>query len=94
MAINKRCRMECLDKEGKPRMATPQTDMCSVCGANLAGWLRRRIADRMRYRDTLALRARRMEYVTTEKEEGKFSIIDIRPHLKKRAKAAKAKRSA
>lgn len=90
MAINKRCVMECVDKEGNPRMARVTMDTCEVCGANLAGWLRRRIADRMRYRDTLALRARRMEFVTHEKKEGKFEVIDIRPHLKRR-KAAKAR---
>jgi hypothetical protein len=91
MTINKRCRMECVDKEGKPRMATPKTEMCGVCGNNISGWLRRRVADRLRYRDTLALRARRMDMVSSEVGESK--IADIRPYLKG-AKAAKAKRSA
>lgn len=94
MATNKRCIMECLDKEGNPRMARPTLPTCGVCGSNLSGWLRRRLVERFKYRTTLALRARRMEYVTTEKHEGQFSVIDIRPHLKKRAKAAKAQRSA
>lgn len=90
MAINKRCIMECVDKDGEPRMARLTRDTCAICGQNLSGWMKRRTAERMKYRDTLALRARRMEYVTVEKSEGKFEVIDIRPHLKRR-KAARAR---
>lgn len=92
MAINKRCIMECVDADGKPRMGRLTRDTCEVCGQNLSGWMRRRVAERMKYRDTLALRARRMDYITHEKQEGKFEVIDIRPHLKRR-KAAKARRN-
>jgi macrodomain Ter protein organizer (MatP/YcbG family) len=93
MAKDQRCTMECVDKDGEPRMARATLPTCEVCGNNLSGWLRRRLAERMKYRDTLSLRARRMQFVTTEKKEGEFSVIDIRPHLKRR-KAQKAKRSA
>ena len=91
MAKDKRCVMDCFDKEGSPRMARATLDTCATCGQNLGNWMRRRIAERMKYRDTLALRARRMEFVTSEKKEGKFEVIDIRPHLKR--KAAKARRA-
>lgn len=97
MATNKRCIMECTDADGEPRMATPRTDLCGVCGNNISGWLRRRIAERIHYRGILALRARRMEMAVDYVEEAitkkKATVVDIRPHLK-RAKAARAKRSA
>jgi hypothetical protein len=90
MATNKRCIMECVDKDGKPRMATPLTALCIVCGSNISGWTRRRPAERLRYREVLALRTRRME-VATDEGNVHTNVVDIRPRIK-RARAAKAAR--
>lgn len=76
MALGKRCIMDCVDKDGNPRLARKTLPTCETCGSNMNNWMRRRPAERMKYRDTLALRGRRMEIVTDEKHEGKFQVIN------------------
>jgi|HubBroStandDraft_2_1064218.scaffolds.fasta_scaffold07674_6 hypothetical protein len=85
MAKGQRCVMECIDKDGNPRLARATLPTCGTCGSNMGIWMRRRPAERMKYRDTLALRARRMELVTQEKREGKFEVINVRPRKKRKS---------
>lgn len=62
----KRCALDCVDTEGKPRFlpAESKATTCSVCNANLSYWRRQPPSRRTLRTKRVNLYARRMEQVS------------------------------